>query len=63
MIVSMQTEGLKTVEQIREFVRGNGAVEYRREERGEAYGFIRRVLVQTGWGRRTRGWCGGMWGR
>ena len=49
MIVIMQTEGLKTVEQIREFVRGNGAVEYRREERGEAYGFIRRVLVQTGY--------------
>ena len=65
MIVSMQTERLQTLEQIRGFVGGNEEVEFKLAERGSAYGLVRRTLVQfgTGWGRGTRGRCGGIWGR
>ena len=41
----MQTERLHTVEQIRDFLEGNGAVDFR-PWTGKAYGFARRTLVR-----------------
>ena len=46
MIVTLQTERLQTVEQIRGFLDGNGEVDFRPLDRDEAYGFVRRTLVR-----------------
>ena len=45
MIVAMQTEGLKTLGQVRGFVEGNAGVEFELPDRESAYGFVRRTLV------------------
>ena len=49
MIVAMQTEGLKTLGQVRGFVEGNAGVEFELPDRESAYGFVRRTLVQFGY--------------
>ena len=49
MIVAMQTERLETLEQVRGFLEGNAGVEYQLAERGSAYRFVRRTLVQFGY--------------
>ena len=46
MIVTLQTERLQTVEQIRGFLDGNGEVGFTPLDRDEAYGFARRTLVR-----------------
>ena len=46
MIVTLQTERLRTVEQIRGFLDGSGEVGFRPADREEAYGFVRRTLVR-----------------
>ena len=46
MIVTLQTERLRTVEQIRGFLDGNGEVDLTPLDRDEAYGFVRRTLVR-----------------
>ena len=44
--MTLQTERLHTVEQIRGFLDGNGEVDFRPLDRDEAYGFVRRMLVR-----------------
>ena len=46
MIVTLQTERLQTVEQIRGFLDGNGEVGFASLDRDEAHGFVRRTLVR-----------------
>ena len=46
MIVTLQTERLHTVEQIRGFLDGNGEVDFRPLDRDEVYDFVRRTLVR-----------------
>lgn len=50
MIVTLQTERLRTVEQIRGFLEGNGEVGFRPLNREEPYGFVRRTLVHVNYG-------------
>ena len=50
MIVTLQTERLRTVEQIRAFLEGNVEVDFRPEGRDAAYGFVRRTLVRLRYG-------------
>ena len=49
MIVTLQTERLQRLEQVRAFVSGNEAVDFELVDRPSAYGFIRRTLVQFGY--------------
>ncbi len=44
--MTLQTERLHTVEQLRGFLDGNGEVDFRPLDRDEAYGFVRRTLVR-----------------
>ena len=44
--MTLQTERLRTVEQIRGFLDGNGEVGFTPLDRDEAYGFMRRTLVR-----------------
>ena len=44
--MTLQTERLRTVEQIRGFLDGNGEVGFTPLDRDEAYGFVRRTLVR-----------------
>ena len=44
--MTLQTERLHTVEQIRGFLDGNGEVDFRPLDRDEAYDFVRRTLVR-----------------
>ena len=44
--MTLQTERLQTVEQIRGFLDGSGEVDFRPLDRDEAYGFVRRTLVR-----------------
>ena len=46
MIVTLQTERLRTAEQIRTFLEGNAEVDFIPEGRDAAYGFLRRTLVR-----------------
>ena len=46
MIVTPQTQRLHSLEQIRDLLDGNGAVDFRPLDREEAYGFVRRTLVR-----------------
>ena len=44
--MTLQTERLDSVEQIGDFLDGNGEVDFRPLDREEAYGFVRRTLVR-----------------
>ncbi len=44
--MTLETERLHTVEQIRSFLDGNGEVDFTPLDRDEAYGFVRRTLVR-----------------
>ena len=58
MIVSLQTERLRAMWEVRAFVEGSGAVEYQPRDRESAYGFVQRTLVSFGYhrlGRADRG--------
>ncbi len=44
--MTLQTERLRTVEQIRGFLDATGQVDFRPQDREEAYGFVRRTLVR-----------------
>ena len=49
MVVAMETERLERLDQVRGFVEGSAAVEYRCTDRESAYGFVRRTLVKFGY--------------
>ena len=66
MIVTLQTERLHTVEQIRGFLDGNGEVDFRPLDRDEAYDFVRRTLVRLDYdalGRAGKGTVRGFLGK
>ena len=46
MIVTLQTERITTLEEVRAFVEGNGPVDFELVDRESAYGFVRRTLVR-----------------
>ena len=51
----MQTEALRTVEQLKGFLDGNVEVDFKPEGREAAYGFVRRTLVRLRYGELDRG--------
>ena len=51
MIVDIQTRRLRTTEQLRAFVEGNEAVDFRPRNRDEAYGFVQETLKRFGYRR------------
>ena len=58
MIVTLQTERIRTLEQVRAFVEGSGPVDIKLADRESAYAFIRRTLVRFGYhgaGRAAKG--------
>ena len=44
--MTLQTERLRTMDQLRAFVEGSEPVDYRPEDRAAAYGFVRRTLAR-----------------
>ena len=54
MIVTMQTHGLQTLEQIRSFLEGNQLVEFDLPERKAAYEFVSQTLRRFAYGRLGR---------
>ena len=58
MIVSLQTQRLQTLDQVREFVSSSGEASFRHTDRSSAYSFCRRTLAQFRYrwlGRRDKG--------
>ena len=51
MIVSLQTERLRAMWEVRTFVEGSGPVEHQPRDRESAYGFVQRTLVGFGYHR------------
>ena len=49
MILSLDVEGLRTPEQVRAFLDGNGAVVFQPVSRSEAYAFVSRMLSRFGY--------------
>ena len=49
MIVTLQTERIGTLEEVRAFVEGSGPVDIKLADRASAYDFIRRTLVRFGY--------------
>lgn len=54
MIVTLHTQGLQTLAQVRAFVSGNEPISFTLEDRLAAYGWITDTLRQFGYGRRKR---------
>ena len=54
MIVTLQTERITTLEEVRAFVEGNGPVDFELVDRESAYGFVRRTLAHFGYHGRAR---------
>ena len=44
--MTLQTERLRTMEQVRAFVEGSEPVDYKPQDRASAYAFVRRTLVR-----------------
>lgn len=58
MIVTLESQRLQTMEQVRAFLEGSEAVDYQHADRAGAYAFVRGMLVRLGYGalgRRDRG--------
>ena len=58
MIVTLQSQRLQTMEQVRAFLEGSEPVDYRHWDRSSAYAFVRQTLVRFRYetlGRRDRG--------
>ena len=66
MIVTLQTERVRTLDQVRAFVEGSEAVDFTGADRESVYEFVRRTLVRLSYerlGKPTRGWSGATWRR
>ena len=50
MIVTLQTERVRTLDQVRAFVEGSEAVDFTGADRGSVYEFVRRALVRLDYG-------------
>ena len=51
MIVTLQTERVRTLDQVRAFVEGSGAVDFTGADRESVYEFVRRALVRLDYAR------------
>ena len=51
MIVTLQTERVRTLEQVRAFVEGSEAVDFTGADRESVYEFVRRTLVRLSYER------------
>ena len=51
MLVTLQTERVRTLDQVRAFVEGSEAVDFAGAERESVYEFVRRALVRSGYER------------
>ena len=51
MIVTLQTERVRTLGQVRAFVEGSEAVDFAGTDRESVYEFVRRALVRLGYER------------
>ena len=49
MIVTLQTERIRTLEEVRTFVDGNEPVDFELADRESAHAFVRRTLAQFGY--------------
>ena len=49
MIVTLQTERIRTLDEVRAFVEGNEPVDFELADRESAYGFVRRTLAHFGY--------------
>ena len=54
MIVTLQTERVRTLDQVRAFVEGSEAVDFTGADRESVYEFARRVLVRLDYTGRIR---------
>ena len=54
MILRLDIERLRTLDEVRDFMAGSSAVDFRFVERADAYSFVRRVLVRTRYVRLSR---------
>jgi len=54
MILSLDTERLRTLDEVRAFLDGNGPVDFRHRDRGGTYEFVRRTLRRFGYARLGR---------
>ena len=54
MILRLDIERLRTLDEVRDFMAGSALVDFRFVERADAYGFVRRVLVRTRYVRLSR---------
>ncbi|MGZ5052174.1 MAG: hypothetical protein ACXWAS_14055 [Methylobacter sp.] len=54
MIVTIQTQGLKTLAQVQAFVSGHEAISFTLTDRGAAYGWMSDTLKQFHYGRCSR---------
>ena len=48
MILRLEFERLRTLDELRAFMDGNTPVDFRSVDRGEAYELVRRMLVRFG---------------
>ena len=51
MILSLDVERLRTLEQVRAFLDGNGPVDFKPRSRKEVYAFVQRTLARFGYAR------------
>ena len=66
MTVTLQTERVRTLDQVRIFVEGSEVVDFTGADRESAYEFVRRMLVRLDYGGsagRTRGCSNATWRR
>ena len=59
MIVTLQTQRVRSLEQVRAFVEGSEEVDFAGGDREHVYTLVRRTLVQltiTAWASPTKGW-------
>ena len=63
MIVTLQTERVRTLDQVCAFVEGSEAVDFTGADRESVYEFVRRALVRLdcGGSGRTRDWSNATW--
>ena len=66
MIVTLQTERVRTPDQVRAFVEGSEAVDFTGADRESVYEFCAPGAVRLSYerlGKPTRGWSGATWRR
>ena len=60
MILRLDVEGLRTIEEVRDFMAGSESVDFHLIDRRGAYDFVRRTLVRLAYSALTRTHKGGV---